>query len=143
MVLIPKEASPLSLDETRPIALMEVALKLLTNIIANRTLRAWVKHKSLEDSQYAFLPGISTADPLQVARCVYELSNKRVKQLIPDSSHIPFNTLEERQRYLRHYCEDEPLQFHRYYCSIYNTVYSKREFKTTTTTTTTSFPLRK
>ena len=46
------------------------------------------------------------------------------------------------KRYLRHYCEDEPLQFHRYYCSRYNTVYSKREFRTTTKTTT-SFPLSK
>jgi hypothetical protein len=30
------------------------------------------------------------------------------------------------KKYLRHYCEDEPMQFHCYYVSIYNTVYSTR-----------------
>jgi hypothetical protein len=85
MVPIPKTESPSSLDDTRPIALMEVALKILTKIISNRTLHAWVSNKRLESSQYAFLPGVSTADPLQIARCIFELSNTRIKQQILQS----------------------------------------------------------
>ena len=85
MVPIPKTDSTSSLDDTRPIALMEVALKILTKIISNRTLHAWVANKRLESSQYAFLPGVSTADPLQIARCIFELSNSRVKQQILQS----------------------------------------------------------
>ena len=85
MVPIPKVEHPSSLDDTHPIALMEVALKLLTKIIGQRTLKAWLDHDRLEKAQYAFLPGISTADSLQVARCLYELSNARVKQDIFES----------------------------------------------------------
>ena len=89
IVPLPKKHHITFLQDTRPISLFECCLKILTGIINKRTLACWVKHKSLHPAQYALLPGTSSADPVHITRCVYEISNERVKQKImetPDCS---------------------------------------------------------
>ncbi|MBV5280639.1 MAG: hypothetical protein J0651_05225, partial [Actinobacteria bacterium] len=85
LIPLPKKHNITSLLHTRPIALLETCLKILTGIINARTLACWVKHKVLHPSQYAFLPGSSSADPVHIARCVYEASNERIKQKMLES----------------------------------------------------------
>jgi hypothetical protein len=80
IIPLPKKHHITSLLDTRPIALLETCLKILTGIINARTLKCWVQHKTLHPAQYAFIPGSSSADPVHIARCVYEISNERIKQ---------------------------------------------------------------
>ena len=75
--------------ETRPIALLETMLKILTGIINKRLLACcqWTKHCTLHKSQYAFLPGSGSADPAHIARCVYEISNERIQNEVPETQN--------------------------------------------------------
>jgi hypothetical protein len=88
IIPLPKKHHITSLLDTRPIALLETCLKILTGIINARTLKCWVKHKTLHPAQYAFIPGSSSADPVHIARCVYEISNERIKQKMLESNDI-------------------------------------------------------
>ena len=75
LIPLPKKHFITSLMETRPIALLETMLKILTGIINQRLLACWTKHRTLHKSQYAFLPGSGSADPAHIARCVYITRN--------------------------------------------------------------------
>lgn len=88
IVPLPKKHHITSLLDTRPIALLESMLKILTGIINQRTLKCWVDNKSLHPSQYAFLPGSGSADPVHIARCIYEISNTRIKQKMLESENM-------------------------------------------------------
>jgi hypothetical protein len=85
LIPLPKKHFITSLMETRPIALLETMLKILTGIINQRLLACWTKHRTLHKSQYAFLPGSGSADPAHIARCVYEISNERIQNEVPET----------------------------------------------------------
>ena len=69
---VPKTDSPTCILETRPIALTEVTLKLLTKIITARISAAWMDNRHLTQDQYASLPGMGVDTPLQITRCMIE-----------------------------------------------------------------------
>ena len=72
ILAIPKNDAPTTILETRPIALTECVLKLLTKIIMSRIVEVWMRDGTITQSQYASLPGMGVDTPLQITRCVYE-----------------------------------------------------------------------
>ena len=67
---LPKtEAGMADLSKTRPIALMEVMLKVYERIIFGRIIKVINKYKMLRSEQYGSLPGRSVGDPI---RCLAE-----------------------------------------------------------------------
>ena len=71
---IPKTDAPTNILETRPSALTECALKLLTKIITTRisAVEVWQEHDTITQRQYASLPVIGVYTPLQITRCIFE-----------------------------------------------------------------------
>ena len=69
---IPKTDAPTNILETRPIALTECILKLLTKIITARISAVWQEHGTITQHQYASLPGMGVDTPLQITRCIFE-----------------------------------------------------------------------
>ena len=64
ILAIPKNDAPTTILETRPIALTECVLKLLTKIIMSRIVEVWMRDETITQSQYASLPGMGVDTPL-------------------------------------------------------------------------------
>jgi hypothetical protein len=79
---IPKPNAGLSdLSLTRPIALMEIALKLFEKILFSRIMRVLTDNKMLREEQYGSLPNRTVADPIRALAETIEDASVSNKEL--------------------------------------------------------------
>jgi hypothetical protein len=81
LVLIPKEDSPTSFSDFRPISLCNLVYKLISKVIANRIKP--ILERSLSAEQLGFLKGRRIQDAIGVAHeCIHSIFQKKQKALV-------------------------------------------------------------
>jgi hypothetical protein len=88
ILTVPKTEHPTGLNQVRPIALLEVLLKLLTSFQADGLSKVWYESNIFEGTQHSSLPGHSVAAPLHIVRCIYEAAAQQRLSNQPNKRHM-------------------------------------------------------
>src|SRR4029078_1677085 len=70
-----------SLNNIRPIALIETFRKIVTKIITRRLAKVFVEREILKGPNYAGLPGNSTEQPVHILNMIMEEAKEKNKEL--------------------------------------------------------------
>jgi hypothetical protein len=81
IILLPKCVEAVTIQQYRPICLLNVSFKIFTKVITNRP--AGVAHRVIQPTQYAFLPGRNIMEgAIILHEAIYELHRKKLDGVI-------------------------------------------------------------
>ena len=69
---IPKEPGNPDMNKRRPLMFYEVMRKMCMGVKKQQVMNVWLKHKTIDKDNYAFMPGFDTSDPLMIKKMIME-----------------------------------------------------------------------